>query len=280
MVTKELCSISSEISLPQFDYPRSRYRVFQPNSELFNHHSVGKLQGKVVLITGTDSKIIRAIAISHAIEGGKVAIFHKNDIYVENTIEIFQNIIHRECLVIKGDVSNYDDCTFAIASVVEHFGKLDILVNNIAYQAGEKFDYISHEQFRCQKEIDIFNLSMVKAALPYLKKGNVIINTGNIVSQINKGMSIDGAISRDAVQIFTRLLAKNLDKQRIGVSSIVQEILACNMPITKLEKQRNHDFVTDGVISLKALSSAYVLLGCSNIFTGVVYDVANQHLSS
>ena len=279
MVTKELCSISSEISLPQFDYPRSRYRVFQPNSELFNHHSVGKLQGKVALITGTDSNIIRAIAISHAIEGGKVAIFHKNDIDVENTIEIFQNIIHRECLVIKGDVSNYDDCTFAIASVVEHFGKLDILVNNIAYQAGGKFEYISHEQFRCQKEMDIFNLNVVKAALPHLKKHGVIINTGIIASSINEEILIDGAISRNTVQIFTRLLAKDLNKQGIRVSSIVQDIWACNTPTTKLEKQRNRD-LTNRVISLKALASAYVLLGCSNVFTGVVYDVANQHLSS
>lgn len=291
MVTeKERRPTPEEIPPQQLEYPASQADMTpQPDSDLSNYSPAGKLEGKVAFITGADSGIGRAVAIAYAMEGAEVAIFYNvNDGDAEKTKEMVKNIGNKDCLVIKGDVRNYEDCEKAIEQVVDRFGKLNILINNAAYQmVQKKFEDITLEQFRRTMETNVFGyFYMVKAALPHLEEGDVIINTGSIVGKMGKGMLIDYSTSKGAVHTFTKSLALNLGDRGIRVNSVVPgPVWTPNIPATMPEKKvGNYD--TDGIIKRAAqpeeLAPAYVFLGSSDssFVTGALYDVTGGQLSA
>lgn len=290
MHTEERRPTPDEIPPQQLDYPASQRDVIpQPDSDLSNYSPANKLTGKVAFITGADSGIGRAIAIAYAMEGAEVAIFyHSNDADAEDTKKMVKDIGGKDCLVIKGDVRNYKDCEEAIRQVIERFGKLNILVNNAAYQmVQKKFEDISLEQFRQTMETNVFGyFYMVKAALSHLEKGDVIINTGSVVGKMGKGMLIDYATSKGAVHTFTKSLALNLGDRGIRVNSVVPgPVWTPNIPATMpVEKVGNYD--TDGILKRAAqpeeLAPAYVFLGSSDssFVTGALYDVTGGQLSA
>ena len=291
MVTeKERRPTPDDIPPQQLEYPASQADMTpQPDSDLSNYSPAGKLEGKVAFITGADSGIGRAVAIAYALEGAEVAIFYNvNDGDAEKTKEMVKNIGNKDCLIIKGDVRKYEDCESAIKQVVDRFGKLSILINNAAYQmVQKKFEDLSIEQFRRTMETNVFGyFYMVKAALPHLEKGDVIINTGSIVGKMGKGMLIDYSTSKGAVHTFTKSLAMNLGDRGIRVNSVVPgPVWTPNIPATMPEKKvGNYD--TDGIIKRAAqpeeLAPAYVFLGSSDssFVTGALYDVTGGQLAA
>ncbi len=290
MVTKERRPTPDDIPPQQLPYPASQADMTpQPDSDLSNYSPAGKLKGKVAFITGADSGIGRAVAIAYAMEGGEVAIFYnENDGDAEKTKQMVKDIGNKDCLVIKGDVRNYEDCKSAIAQVIERFGKLNILINNAAYQmVQKKFEDITLEQFRRTMETNVFGyFYMVKAALPHLNEGDVIINTGSIVGKMGKNFLIDYATSKGAVHTFTKSLALNLGDRGIRVNSVVPgPVWTPNIPATMTAKQvDNYD--SDGIIKRTAqpeeLAPAYVFLGSSDssFVTGALYDVTGGQLSA
>ena len=290
MVTKERRPTPDDIPPQQLDYPASQADMTpQPDSDLSNYSPAGKLKGKVAFITGADSGIGRAVAIAYAMEGAEVAIFYNvNDEDAEKTKEMVKDIGNKDCLIIKGDVRNYEDCESAIAQVVERFGKLNILINNAAYQmVQKKFEDITLEQFRRTMETNVFGyFYMVKAALPHLEEGDVIINTGSIVGKMGKNFLVDYATSKGAVHTFTKSLALNLGDRGIRVNSVVPgPVWTPNIPATMTAKQvDNYD--SDGIIKRTAqpeeLAPAYVFLGSSDssFVTGALYDVTGGQLSA
>lgn len=290
MVTKERRPTPDDIPPQQLPYPASQADMTpQPDSDLSNYSPAGKLKGKVAFITGADSGIGRAVAIAYAMEGAEVAIFYNvNDADAEETKKMVKDIGNKDCLVIKGDVRNYEDCESAIAQVIERFGKLNILINNAAYQmVQKKFEDITLEQFRRTMETNVFGyFYMVKAALSHLEEGDVIINTGSIVGKMGKGFLIDYATSKGAVHTFTKSLALNLGDRGIRVNSVVPgPVWTPNIPATMTAKQvDNYD--SDGIIKRTAqpeeLAPAYVFLGSSDssFVTGALYDVTGGQLSA
>ena len=279
-----------DIPPQKLDYPASQADMTpQPDSDLSNYKPAGKLEGKVAFITGGDSGIGRAVAIAYAMEGAEVAIFYnESDGDARETKKMVKEIGGKDCLVIKGDVRNYEDCEQAIKQVVEQFGKLNILINNAAYQMTQKkFEDISLEQFRRTMETNVFGyFYMVKAALPYLEAGDAIINTGSVVGKMGKGMLVDYATSKGAVHTFTKSLAQNLGDRQIRVNSVVPgPVWTPNIPATMpVEKVDNYD--TDGIMKRAAqpeeLAPAYVFLGAedSSFVTGALYDVTGGQLSA
>lgn len=261
----------------------------QPDSDLSNYKPAGKLEGKVAFITGADSGIGRAVAIAYAMEGAEVAIFYnENDGDAEKTKEMVKEIGSKNCLVIKGDVRNYEECESAIDRVVKHFGKLNILINNAAYQmVQKKLEDVSLEQFRRTIETNVFGyFYMVKAALPHLKEGDVIINTGSIVGKIGKGFLVDYATSKGATHTFTKSLAQNLGDRGIRVNAVVPgPVWTPNIPAT-MPADKVDNFDTDGILKRagqpEELAPVYVFLGCSDssFVTGALYDVTGGQLSS
>ena len=289
MQTEERRPTPDQIPGQKLDYPASQEdMVPQPDSDLSNYKPAGKLIGKVAVITGGDSGIGRAVAIAYAMEGADVAILYLHN---DKDAEVTQKAVEskgQQCLVIKADVRDFTACQTAIEQTIKQFGHLDILINNAAYQMTQKkFEDISLEQFRQTMETNVFGyFYMVKAALPHLKAGDAIINTGSIVGKMGKGMLVDYATSKGAVHTFTKSLAQNLGDRKIRVNSVVPgPVWTPNIPATMpIEKVDNYD--TDGIMERAAqpeeLAPAFVFLGSSDssFVTGALYDVTGGQLAA
>jgi NAD(P)-dependent dehydrogenase (short-subunit alcohol dehydrogenase family) len=187
------------------------------------YQAAGKLSGKVALITGGDSGIGRSVAVLFAREGANVAIVYlapeQSDAEVTRTAVENEG---RECLLLCGDVTNSSFCHEAVAQVLREFGKLDILVNNAAYQEEQKqFEDITEDQFDQTFKTNIYGyFYMVKAALPHLERGSSIINTGSVAGLRGNQKLVDYAATKAAIHGFTKSLAQNLVDRGIRVNCV------------------------------------------------------------
>jgi NAD(P)-dependent dehydrogenase (short-subunit alcohol dehydrogenase family) len=128
----------------------------------------------------------------------------------------------RRCVLIPGDVTDPKFCRDAVEQTVEEFGGLDILVNNAAFQQHqESIEDLSEEQWEKTFRTNIFGyFYMAKAALPHLKSGSAIVNTGSITGLQGNKQLLDYASTKGAIHAFTKSLAQNLVEQKIRVNCV------------------------------------------------------------
>src|SRR5262245_40263178 len=155
----------------------------KPQYQAPNYRAAGKLEEKVALITGGDSGIGRAVAVLYAREGADVAIVYlpeEQDDALETQSAV--ELEGQKCLLIPGDVQSAAFCHEAVEKTVNEYGRLDVLVNNAAFQKHqENLGALSNEQMERTFRTNIFGyFYMARAALKHLKKGGTIINTGSI----------------------------------------------------------------------------------------------------
>ena len=195
----------------------------RPHYEAPNYKGADKLAGKVALITGGDSGIGRAVAVLFAREGADVAIAYlpEEESDAQETKAAIENE-DRHALIIEGDITEEKFCRKAVETTVDNFGKLDILVNNAAYQHGqENIEDISDEQWDRTFKTNIYGyFRMTKAALPHLKKRSVIINTGSITGLEGSKELLDYSATKGAIHAFTKSLAQNLIERGIRVNCV------------------------------------------------------------
>lgn len=208
--TQEHPGLESEMT-PRPNYLAPRYR------------GAAKLQDRVALITGGDSGIGRAVAVLYAREGADVALVflpaeHSDAVETQKAVENEG----RKALLIQGDVTDPVFCRKAVERTVRDLGKLDILVNNAAYQqACERLEDISHEQWDLTFRTNIYGYYyMAQAALPYIKAGGSIINCGSITGLEGNKTLIDYAATKGAIHAFTKSLALNLAERKIRVNCV------------------------------------------------------------
>jgi NAD(P)-dependent dehydrogenase (short-subunit alcohol dehydrogenase family) len=127
-----------------------------------------------------------------------------------------------ECLLLPGDVSDPNFCNEAVDRTVEEFGKLDVLVNNAAYQQHqESIEDLSLDQWERTFRTNIFGyFYMAKAALAYMKPGGAIINTGSITGLEGSEQLLDYSSTKGAIHAFTKSLAQNLVERKIRVNCV------------------------------------------------------------
>ncbi len=259
----------------------------QPDSDLSNYRPAGKLAGKVALITGADSGIGRAVAIAFAMEGARVAIlYNENDGDAETTRAMVE-AKGGECLVLKRDVRRSAECRSAVAETVERFGRLNILVNNAAYQQAQRnFEDITEEQFRRTFETNIFGyFFMAQAALPHLSEGDAIVNTGSIVGLTGLALLIDYTATKGAIHAFTKSLALSLGKRGIRVNAVIPgpvwtPAIPGTMPEEEVENF-GHEVALGRPGQPEELAPAYVLLASSDgsFMSGALVEVTGGRLS-
>lgn len=182
-----------------------------------------KLQGKVALITGGDSGIGRSVAVLYAKEGADIAIVYLPE--EQPDAEETKQAVEAEgcrCLLIPGDVSKSDFCQTAIEKTVNKFGKLDILVNNAAFQQHQKsLEDITDEQLEKTFRTNIMGyFFMARAALPHLQEGSAIVNTGSITGLEGNKELLDYSATKGAIHAFTKSLAQNLIEKGIRVNCV------------------------------------------------------------
>jgi NAD(P)-dependent dehydrogenase (short-subunit alcohol dehydrogenase family) len=183
----------------------------------------GKLHGKAALITGGDSGIGKSVAVLYAREGADVAIVYlpaeQSD---ADETRAAVEAEGRKCLQIPGDVTKPDFCKKAVEATIQEFGRLDILVNNAAFQERqEKIEDITDEQLEKTFRTNIFAFFyLTKAAMVYLPKGGCIVNCGSITGLQGSETLIDYAATKGAIHAFTKSLAENLVGRGIRVNCV------------------------------------------------------------
>lgn len=195
----------------------------RPQYKAPDYHPADKLKGRVALITGGDSGIGRAVAVLYAREGADVALIYlpEEQSDAEETAREIRKA-GREPMLIPGDVRDNAFCEQAVQQTVDHFGKLDILVNNAAFQKHrDGMEEIDFEQFDRTFRTNIYGyFQMVKAALPHMKAGDTILQTGSITGLEGNKTLIDYAATKGAIHAFTKSLAQNLVQRGIRVNCI------------------------------------------------------------
>ncbi|MFN2500808.1 MAG: SDR family oxidoreductase [Pyrinomonadaceae bacterium] len=182
-----------------------------------------KLKGKTALITGGDSGIGRSVAVLYAREGADVAIVYlpQEASDAEETAAFVRAEGHK-CLLIPGDVKDPDFCAKAVERTASEFGKLDILVNNAAFQHHQpSLEEISDEQLDTTFRTNIYGyFYMARAALKYLREGGVIVNCGSITGLEGSKELLDYSATKGAIHAFTKSLAQNLVEKGIRVNCV------------------------------------------------------------
>ncbi|MEZ0484855.1 SDR family oxidoreductase [Fibrella aquatica] len=287
MQNQESRPSSDDIKGEKLPYPaRQADMKRQPDSDLSNYKPADKLRGKVALITGADSGIGRAVAIAFGMEGADVAI-----LYNENTDDAAETkrMVEEKggrCLVIQADVRQSNACRDAVQQTVDEYGKLNILVNNAAYQmAQEKFEDISEEQLRRTFETNIFGyFFMAQAALPHLQPGDAIVNTGSIVGITGNPILVDYTATKAAIHAFTKSLAIQLGERGIRVNAVVPgPVWTPNIPGTMpMDEVENfgYEVAMARPGQPEELAPAYVLLASSDgsFMTGSLVEVTGGKL--
>ena len=195
----------------------------QPKYENPRYKGADKLKGKAALITGGDSGIGRAVAVLYAREGADVAIVYlKEEQPDADVVKAAVEKEGRKCLLLPGDVTDPKFCKEAVEKTVAEFGRLDVLVNNAAFQQRqESLADITEEQLEKTFKTNIFGyFYMAKAALHYLPKGGSIVNTGSIAGLEGNKTLIDYASTKAAIHGFTKSLAQSLVSKGIRVNCV------------------------------------------------------------
>jgi NAD(P)-dependent dehydrogenase (short-subunit alcohol dehydrogenase family) len=195
----------------------------QPRFKAPLYKGADKLKGKAALITGGDSGIGRSVAVLYAREGADVAI-----VYLaaeQSDAEATKKAVEEEgrrCQLLPGDVQDPKFCRDAVEKTVAEYGRLNVLVNNAAFQeTQEKLEDITDEQFDTTFRTNIYGyFYMAKAAVKYLPRGGAIVNCGSITGLEGNKTLIDYAATKGAIHAFTKSLAQNLIDRGVRVNCV------------------------------------------------------------
>ncbi|MBI2474416.1 MAG: SDR family oxidoreductase [Candidatus Taylorbacteria bacterium] len=187
-----------------------------------NYRPAGKLTGKVAIITGGDSGIGEAVAITFAKEGADIIVVYLNENEDAENIQKTVESFGRRCYLFSGDVGNEQFCQEVVKKSVERLGAVDILVNNAAEQHVEP-EFLDIDRLQIEKtfETNIFGaMFMTQAVLPYLTEGSTIINTSSVTAYKGNERLIDYSATKGALVSFTRSLALALVDRGIRVNAV------------------------------------------------------------
>lgn len=187
-----------------------------------SYHGSGKLQGKAALITGGDSGIGRAVALAFAREGADVLISYLNEHSdAQETVRIVEKE-GRRCIAVAGDIGDESHCQQLVQRAIQEFGKLDILVNNAAYQEIiQSIQDVTEEMLMRTYRPNIFAMFyLCKAALSQMQPGSAIINTTSIQAYQPSPTLIPYSTTKGAILTFTKALSDEAIKQGIRVNAV------------------------------------------------------------
>lgn len=187
-----------------------------------SYQGYGRLAGKVALITGADSGIGKAIAIAYAREGADIAVSYlSEDADARETQELVQEAGQRAVLL-RGDISDARHCESLVRKTLDEFGRLDIVVNNAAFQeTRDSIEEISSEEWERTLRTNIGAIFHVtKAAWPHLEPGSIVINTASVQAYKPSPTLLAYATTKGAIVTFTKALAQEGIKRGIRVNAV------------------------------------------------------------
>jgi NAD(P)-dependent dehydrogenase (short-subunit alcohol dehydrogenase family) len=181
-----------------------------------------RLQGKAAIVTGADSGIGRAVAIAFAREGADVLVAYLSEHEDARETARWVEAAGRKAVLVPGDLAQRDHCRAVAAKAFESFGKLDVLVNNAAFQMEhDTIEEIPDEEWDYTFQVNItamFNLC--KAAVPRMKPGSSIINTASVVADSPRPKLLAYSATKAAIVNFTGGLAQLLAERGIRANCV------------------------------------------------------------
>ena len=238
----------------------------RPDHGEHSYQGSGKLQGKAALITGADSGIGRAVAIAFAREGADVLIAYWNEHDDAKETARWVEKAGRRAVLMPGDVADPRHCADLVAKAAEQFGRIDIIVNNAAFQKGaEGIDDISVEDWQRHFDVNLHAMFyIVKAAMPHLKAGASIINTASINGKSPKPKQLAYSATKAAIMNFTANLAQLLAGKGIRANAVLPGPIWTPLITSTMEPEEIENF--GGQVPMKRpgqpaeLAPSYVLL--------------------
>ncbi len=187
-----------------------------------NYVTSNKLKDKVVIISGGDSGIGRAISVLFAKEGADIVINYLNEHEDANYTKKIIEECGRKCLLISGDLRDENLSSYIVDTTLKTFGKIDVLINNCGIQFPQNSILdISSKQLKDTFETNFFTFFyLTRAVLPHLKANSSIINTTSITAFTGNEKLIDYSATKGAITTFTKSLALSLANQSIRVNAV------------------------------------------------------------
>jgi NAD(P)-dependent dehydrogenase (short-subunit alcohol dehydrogenase family) len=239
-----------------------------------------KLKDKVAIITGADSGIGRSVATLFAREGADVAVIYLDE---HEDAEITKQAVEaegRRCLLISGDVSKRKFCEKAVAQVMGEFGRLDVLVNNAAFQLhSSKLEDLTEEHFDKTLKTNLYGyFHMAQICVPHMKRGSAIVNNGSVTGLQGSKELLDYSMTKGGIHAFTRSLAGLLMPRGIRVNAVAPGPVWT--PLNPADKTDVSKFGAQAKMKRPAqpeeLAPAFVFLAsphCSSYITGEILPV-------
>ena len=259
--------------------------ALQPRYQAPDYMGSAKLADMTALITGGDSGIGRAVAVLFAREGADVAIVYLDEHEDARETQRAVEAEGRRCLLIPGDVKDSAFCRQAVDDTVKAYGQLDILVNNAAFQEhAASLEDLTDERLDETFRTNILGyMYMARAALPHLRQGSSIINTGSVVGLRGNAQLLDYSTTKGAIHAFTKSLAQSVIEKGIRVNAVAPGPVwtPLNPADSPADKVKDFGKGTDmkRAAQPEELSPAYVFLAapvCSGYITGIVLPVTGS----
>ena len=201
-----------------------------------------KLVDKAAVITGGDSGIGRAVAIAYAREGADLLISYLNE---EEDAQETRRLVEeagRRCVLVPGDIADPAHCRAIVARAVAEFGRVDILVNNAAFQmTRNSLEETPDEEWDRTFQVNITAMfHLCKAALPHMKAGSAIVNTSSVNSDKAPPQLLAYSATKAAIANFTASLGQLVAERGIRVNCVAPgpiwtPLIPSTMPPEKVE---------------------------------------------
>jgi len=248
--------------------PPGHERDMQPLADHGESSYVGhdRLRDKVALITGADSGIGRAVAIAFAREGADVLCSYWNeDGDAAETRRLVEDA-GRRCLTVPGDIGDREHCRSLVERAVGELGRLDVLVNNAAFQmAYASFLEIPPDELEFVFRTNVLAMfHLCQAAVPKMQPGSTIINTTSIQAAQPSPQLLHYATTKGAISTFTKGLAQEVAERGIRVNAIAPGPIWTPLVTMSFPADKNAQFGADTPIGRPGqpaeLAPAYVFL--------------------
>ena len=236
---------------------------------------------KVAFITGATRGIGRAIALELANEGYNIALNYRTENEALETLKKEISELGVECYPVQGDVSKAEDSERMTKEIIEHFGQIDVLVNNAGITKDNLILRMKEEEFT-----DVINVNLVgtfnitKNVIKYMtkKRYGKIINISSVVGISGNAGQSNYAASKAGIIGFTKSIAKELASRNITANAVAPGFIQTDM--TNVLKDEVKEAI-EGTIPLKRLGTAedvakvvkFLASDDSNYITGQVINV-------
>jgi NAD(P)-dependent dehydrogenase (short-subunit alcohol dehydrogenase family) len=212
-----------------------------------SYRGSGRLAGKVALITGGDSGIGRAVAIAFAREGADVLCSYLEEDDDAAETKRWVEDAGRRCITVAGDIGDRNHCFALVDRAVEELGRLDVLVNNAAFQmAYDSFLEIPADEIDFVFRTNIISMfHLCQAAVPKMGEGSTIVNTTSIQAAQPSPELLHYAATKGAISTFTKGLAQEVADRGIRVNAVAPGPIWTPLVVMSFPAEKNAQFGAD-----------------------------------